>query len=115
MLTDTILKLLKLDGLLNSLTDYVETRIELLKYEIKEDVARAIAKASIFLVLALFTGLIIIFLSVAIALKIGDHLGHAAGFGIVSGAYLLLTLIILLLRRRIRQAIEDDIKKNFKR
>jgi hypothetical protein len=115
MLKDTILKFLKLDGLVNNLNDYVETRIELLKYEIKEDVARAIAKASIFLVILLMIGLIVVFLSIAAAVKIGEYLGSAVGFSIVSGFYLLLVLILVVSRERLTHAIEEDIKKHFKK
>jgi tetrahydromethanopterin S-methyltransferase subunit E len=115
MLKDTILKFLKLDGLVNNLNDYVETRIELLKYEIKEDVARAIAKASIFLVLMLLAGLVVVFLSVAAALLLGTYVGTSAGFAIISGFYLLLILIISLSRDRLSNAIEEDIKKHFKK
>ncbi len=115
MLKDTILKFLKLDGLVNNLTDYVETRLELLKYEIKEDVARAIAKASIFLVVVLLAGLVIVFLSVASALWLGTLVGTAAGFAIISGVYLLLISIIALFRNRLSNAIEEDIKKHFKK
>lgn len=115
MFKDTILKFLKLDGLVNNLTDYVETRVELLKYEIKEDVAHAIAKASIFLVVILMAGLIVVFLSIAAAVKIGDYIGTAAGFSIVSGFYLLLVLVLLISRERLTRAIEEDIKKHFKK
>jgi len=114
MLKDTILKFLKLDGLVNNLNDYVETRIELLKHEIKEDVARAIARASIFLVLMLLAGIVIVFLSVATALLLSTYTGTAAGFAIVSGFYLLLIVIIALSRDRLSHALEENIKKHIK-
>jgi hypothetical protein len=114
MLKDTILKFLKLDGLVNNLNDYVETRIELLKHEIKEDVARAIARASIFLVLILLAGIVIVFLSVATALLLSTYTGTAAGFAIVSGFYLLLIVIIALSRDRLSHALEENIKKHIK-
>lgn len=115
MLKDSILKFLKLDGLVNSLNDYVETRLELLKYELKSDVARAIAKASIFLVLMLLAGLVIVFLSVAGALLLSPYVGNAMGFVIISGFYLLLIIILAVLRDRLSNIIEEDIKKHFKK
>ncbi|MDL5046731.1 phage holin family protein [Oscillatoria amoena NRMC-F 0135] len=115
MLKDTILKFLKLDGLVSSLNDYVETRLELLKYEVKTDIARAIAKASIFLVLMLLVGLAIVFLSIAGALLLGTYVGTAAGFVVISGFYLLLIIIMALSRERLTNAIEEDIKKHFKK
>ncbi|QOI96445.1 MAG: phage holin family protein [Flammeovirgaceae bacterium] len=115
MLKDTILKFLKLDGLVNNLNDYVETRLELLKYEIREDVAQALAKASIFLVLMLLAGLVVVFLSVAAALLLSIYVGSAAGFAIISGVYLLVIIIIVLTRNRLTHTIEEDIKKHLKK
>ena len=110
MLKDTLLKLFKLDGLVNNLTGYVETRIELMKFEIKEDMARAIAKVSILLVLAVFFVFFLLFASAAVAHKIGESLGSFAGYGIVAGFYLLLLLIIILLREPISKGLEKKLK-----
>ncbi len=110
MLKDTLLKFLKLDGLVNSLTGYIETRIELVKYELKEDIAKAIAKVSILLFLALLFTFFILFSSVAVAIKIGESMGSFAGFGIVAGFYLLVLLVILLLREPISKNLEKKLK-----
>ena len=110
MLKDTLLKLFKLDGLVNNLTGYVETRIELMKFEIKEDMARAIAKVSILLVLAVFFVFFLLFASAAVAHKIGESLGSFAGYGIVASFYLILLLIIILLREPISKGLEKRLK-----
>lgn len=110
MLKDTLLKLFKLDGLVNNLTGYVETRIELLKYEIKEDMARAIAKVSILLLLAVFFIFFLLFASAAVAHKIGESLGSFAGYAIVAGFYLALLLLIVLLREPISKSLEKKLK-----
>jgi len=112
MLKDTLLKLFKLDGLVNNLTGYVETRIELLKYEIKEDMAKAIARISLVLLTALLFTFFLLFISVSIAIKIGESLGNFAGFGIVAGFYFLVMLIIILFRESISNSIEEKIKKH---
>ena len=52
MIKETILKLLKLDSLVDNLTGYFEGRIELMKYEIKEDLARGLAKVSLLMLAA---------------------------------------------------------------
>lgn len=112
MLKDTLLKLFKLDGLVNTLTGYVETRIELLKYEIKEDMAKAIARLSLVLLTAMFFTFFMLFISVSVAIKIGETLGTFAGFGIVAGFYLLLMLIIILFRNSISKSLEEKIKEH---
>ena len=110
MLKDTLLKFLKLDGLLNNLTGYIETRIELMKYEVKEDMAKAIAKVSILLLVALLFTFFLLFVSVALAHKIGESLGSFAGFGLVAGFYLLLLLVIIALREPIGKSLEKKLK-----
>ena len=112
MLKDTLLKFFKLDGLVNNLTGYVETRIELLKYEIKEDMAKAISKLAIVLLVALLFTFFLLFASVSIAIKIGEAWGTFAGFGMVALFYLVLLFIILLFRDAISKNIEAKIKEH---
>jgi uncharacterized membrane protein YqjE len=112
MLKDTLLKFFKLDGLVNNLTGYVETRIELLKYEIKEDMAKAIARLSLVLLTALLFTFFLLFISVSVAIKLGEVWGNFVGFGIVAGFYLLLMLIIVLFRKPISKSLEEKIKTN---
>jgi hypothetical protein len=110
MLKDTILKFLKLDGLVNNLTGYIETKIELMKYEIKEDIAKAVSKMAILLMLGLLFTFFLLFISVAVAHKIGESMGSFAGFGIVGGFYLVVLLLILLLREPIGKSLEKKLK-----
>lgn len=110
MLKDTLLKFLKLDGLVDSLTGYVESRIELMKYEVKEDVAKAISKVSILLLLAVFFIFFLLFASAAVAHKIGESLGSFAGYGIVAGFYLMLLLLIIVFREPISKNLEKKMK-----
>ena len=110
MLKETLLKFLKLDGLVNNLTGYVETRIELLKYEIKEDMAKAIARIALLLLASLFFTFFLMFISISVAVKIGESLGTFAGFGIVAGFYFTLMLIIIIFREPISKNLENKIK-----
>jgi uncharacterized membrane protein YqjE len=110
MLKDTILKFLKLDGLVNNLTGYIETRIELMKYEVKEDIAKAFAKASIIIVMGLLFTFFLLFISVAVAHKIGESMGTFAGYGIVGAFYFIILLLILFLREPISKNLEKKFK-----
>ncbi|HEU5290190.1 MAG TPA: phage holin family protein [Cyclobacteriaceae bacterium] len=110
MLKETLLKFLKLDGLVNNLTGYIETRIELMKYEVKEDMARAISKVALILMISVFFLFFLLFASAAIAHKIGESLGSFAGYGIVAGFYLTLLLLIVLLREPLGNRVEKKIK-----
>jgi uncharacterized membrane protein YqjE len=112
MLKETLLKFFKLDGLVNNLTGYVETRIELLKYEIKEDMAKAIARMSLVLLTILLFTFSLLFFSVSIAIKIGESIGSFAGFAIVAGFYLTLMLIIVIFRESISKNLENKIREH---
>lgn len=112
MLKDTLLKLFKLDGLVSNLTGYVETRIELLKYEIKEDMAKAISRVALILLVSLLFTFFLLFISVSVAIKIGETLGNFAGFGIVAGFYFIIMLMIVLFRDSISKTIEEKIKQH---
>jgi uncharacterized membrane protein YqjE len=111
MIKETLLKFLKLDGLMGSVTGYFEARIELMKYEIKEDLARGLAKVSIIMLAALLFAFFLIFISVAIAFKLSESMGEFNGFGIVAAFYLLLLIGIVLFRNSISKNLEKKLKK----
>lgn len=109
MWKESILKLLKLDGLISNLTGYVETRLELIKLEIREDIARSVARLTVLVVVIAVLSLFILFFSISIALLIGEYLGYFEGFAIVAGFYLLLTVIIISLRSSVSSALEQKL------
>lgn len=114
MLKETLLKLLKLDGLIDNLTGYVEARIELMKIEIKEEAAKGMSKAIVLLVAMAILMLAVLLVSMAVAYKIGDSLGAFAGFGVVGGFYLIVGLSIYLLRNPISDLLEKRLDKKMK-
>jgi len=107
--------LFKLDGLVNNVTGYVEARIELMKLEIKEDIAQALAKAIVFVVLGFAFTLFVLLISIGIAFKIGESLGNFSGFGIVAGAYFLVALLLYLLRDSISASLEKQLTEILKK
>jgi uncharacterized membrane protein YqjE len=106
MWTDAILRLLKLDGLVNNLTAYVETRLEIIKLEVREEIARALARLSVLILVVASIALFILFLSVSVALWIGHYIGMVEGFAIVTAVYFVLALLALTLRASISEALE---------
>lgn len=109
MFKESILKFLKLEGLLSNITGYVEARIELMKLDIKEDLARGLAKIAVFVVLGFALTLFILLISMAIAFKIGESLGNFSGFAIVAGGYFLLGCILYILRNTISTSLEKQL------
>lgn len=114
MWKESILKLLKLDGLVGNLTGYVETRIELMKLEIKEEIAKSLAKVSVLVIVIASLSLFVLFFSVSIALLIGEHLGFFEGFLIVSGFYFLIAVLVLLMRKSLSETMEKKLMEKIK-
>ena len=115
MLKDTIIKFLKLEGFIENLTSYFETRVELLKLEMREDIAKSISKLSIFFLLAFAFVVFILFISLALAFWIAGFTGTVGGFSIVGGLYLLLVIILLLLKGPISKTLEKKIVEIIKK
>ncbi len=111
MLKDSILKLLKLDTLVSNMTGFVEARMELVKLEIRQDINKALAKISILFFLAFAITLFLVFISIAVAFKIGESTGTFEGFSIVAAFYLVLALVLFFLRETIRTSIEKQLNK----
>ena len=114
MLKDTILKFLKLDGFIDSLMGYVETRVELLKIEIKEDLAKSMAKVALILVLAFSFTVFVLFMSVSLAFWIAQSVGTVGGFAAVGGFYFTLAIILVLLRKPLSHSLEKKLIEIFK-
>lgn len=115
MLKDTILKFLKLDSLIEHLTGFVETRIELMKVEVQEELARVLSRALVFIVILCVLTLFVLLISMAVSFKIGERLGNFGGFAIVAGFYLLVGLGILAFRTRISEQVEDKLQEIMQR
>ena len=115
MLKETLLKFLKLDGLIESISGYVETRLEIVKLELKEDLAHGIAGIAILLVVALLLFLFILFISIAVAFVLAKSMGTHIAFAVVGGFYLLLMAVMLIFRKPITEKIENEIKESINR
>lgn len=111
MFKDVILKFLKLEGLINNLTGYLETRVELLKIEVKEEVAKLLSKTVIGLLLAFVLFFFLILLSFALSYYLGLYVGVVGGFLIVSSFYLLVGILVFIFRHDITTIIEKQLTK----
>ena len=107
MLKDTLLKFLKMDSLIENITGYVETRIELLKLDMKEELSKGLAKALVYVVIVALITLFILLISMAVAYKIAESVGTSGGFAIVAGIYLLLGLLVYAFRNSITDTLEN--------
>lgn len=106
MLRDSIAKFFKVDNLISNLTGYVETRLELVKVEAKEELAKGLSKVLIVAALAFLFSLFVVFLSIGVALSLADVWGDLAAFAIVAGFYFLLGIILFLSRKSVGGKLE---------
>jgi cytochrome b subunit of formate dehydrogenase len=111
MIKETLLKFFKLDELMAHLTEYIETRLELVKYDLKEDLARAISKGTIVLTIAGLITLVLFFASISLAFLLSEWVGLHTGFAIVAGLYLVLMIVVIIFRGPISHKVEQEIKK----
>ena len=113
---DTLIKLLRLDTLVENLSGYVEARVQLLKLEIREDVAKVLAKGLIHAVILLFGFLFFLFFSLGMAQYISHVLSDTySGYWLVSGFYLLVFFIFLAIRHQAGAAFERYFSNMIKR
>jgi uncharacterized membrane protein YqjE len=115
VLKDSILKFLKLESLIENLTGYVETRIELTKMEIREDLARGLSNFLLFILLGVVFTLFLILISVAAAHLIAKSMGTVGGFAIVAGFYLLLGLLVFAFRGAIIEKLQKQLVQIMKK
>jgi hypothetical protein len=115
MFGESITKFLKLDNLISNLTGLVETKIELLKVEAKEEFAAGLAKGVVYFVLAFVFGLVILLISLGVAILLSEKIGALAGFGIVAAFYLLVGLILLAKRESLISKLEKQFTKALKK
>jgi uncharacterized membrane protein YqjE len=111
----SIFKFLRLDNLIDSLSGYVETRLELLKLEVREEIIRVVSYGLMVGVCFLLGLLFLIFFSIGLANYLSDYYGTTfTGYWIVSGAYAVICVIIILVRKNISRFIESHLKEQAK-
>lgn len=115
-ISDTILKFLRLDNFVQNLTGYVETRVELMKVEIREDVAKAIARAMVIVALFLMAFLFLIFFSVGLAHFLNRFFDEPyVGYWSVAGIYAATFLLLFVFRKDIHHYFERQLSELIKR
>ena len=111
----SIFKFLRLDNLVNNLTGYVETRVELLKIEMREEVVKVVSYGLMIAVCVLLGLLFLVFFSIGLANYISERQGTSfSGYWVVSGSYAVLCIIIILFRKNIGHFIENHLREQAK-
>lgn len=110
MLGSSLAKFFKVDSLISNLTGYVETKIELVKVEAKEELSKGLSKALFAFIVAFVFAIVLVFLSAGIALLLSQYWGPLAGFGIVAGFYVIIGIVLIVLRDNIKHKLEKELR-----
>lgn len=115
-LKDTLIRLLGLEKIMAHLTGYVESRVALVRLEVREEVANLVSKGLVVVIIFFFAFLFLLFLSLAAAHIISQVTGYPyAGYGWVAGFYGCLFLIFLLARKPLQTVLEARMKELIKK
>jgi uncharacterized membrane protein YqjE len=113
---DSIFKFLKLDNLIDNLSGYLEARVELVKIELKEEVAKLLSRGIVYAAMMLFAFLFLIFFSIGLAHYINSFFeAPYAGYWIISMIYGVTFLIFLLFRKSIHRNFEKHFNEMIQR
>lgn len=104
---ETLIKFLRLDNLIDNISGYAEARIDLLKIEIREEVAKTLSRAVVIIAVIVTALIFLLFFSIGLATLLNEYFGHTyIGFWIVAGIYGLPCLAFLLFKKKISAYFE---------
>jgi len=107
-----IFELLQVDKLIENISGYIETRLELFKLDIQEGLAKILANLAFFSILLLLILIVLIFISMSVGFYLNKVLDSSFwGFGIVASFYLLLLILFILFSKKNMEVITSHIQK----
>jgi len=112
---DYVFKLLRLDGVINHLSGYVESRIELIKLDVREEVVKVISRGLALGLIVLLALLFLVFISFGLANTLNSYFGNnATGYWIVSSLYGLPCLLLIVFYKQVNLFLENHFKRRKK-
>ncbi len=95
--------------IVNTLIDFVETKLEIYKIQLKEEAAKAFTFIILIFILSMILLLFALFLSLFVGGILNKMLNSSYyGYLIISGFYLIAGILIYLFRKKIRDGIADS-------
>ncbi|HEY9116815.1 MAG TPA: phage holin family protein [Roseivirga sp.] len=106
------MKIFDFNKLTETVSAYIETRIELLKLDIKEEMSKAIAKSMTWGVILICGLTALLFLSLGLALLFNELLNSGYyGYWIVAGIYLIVAAVIYISRDSLERKFSKEVKE----
>lgn|GEM_PF-834376 len=104
------MKIFDFKKLSDTLVAFIETKIELIKLDVRDHSSRFIGKAFVWMGIGAFLGTGLIFLSLGIALFLNGILdSDFLGYLIIAAFYFLVTTVLILTREKIEKRLEEKI------
>lgn len=102
------MKLFNIDKLVANLTGYIETKIELIQLDVREELTLLIAKVIAFAIVAFFGLLAVVFISFGLSALLNNYLGsHYQGYLLVGLLYLILATVFFGVRNNIIEKVKS--------
>lgn len=103
------MKLFDIDKLVENLTGYIETKIELIQLDVKEELTQLIAKVFAYSIIALFAIFAVTFISIGLSTLLNDYLdSYYLGYLIIGLLYLILTVVFYGIRTRVIEKVKAN-------
>lgn len=111
----SLVKLLRLENLIDHLTGYVESQVAMVKLEVREEVAKILSRGLVVGVVLLLAFLFLLFFSVGLAHYLNSLFEQPfIGYWIVAGIYGLPCIVFLVFRKSISKKIEHQFNEMIK-
>ncbi|AFR36347.1 phage holin family protein [Riemerella anatipestifer] len=99
--------------MINFFKNYAQKRLDLIKMEATEKMSIKAGNIAFLVILSIFFLFLFIFLNIGLAILLGYYIQNIAyAFLIVSGIYLFLIILLLLLKNSIKEGIANIIIKS---
>lgn len=99
--------LFNINKLTSNISDYIDTRVELIKLDTQEQIIKAVIILFEFLLVFVCVGIVWVFLNLTLAYYLNTRLGgNYIGFMLVAGLHLLALIWLWVNKRKVRRKLE---------
>lgn len=107
--------MVKVEDVVENLTGYVESRIEVIKLDVKNEVTRISVTAVVWTIVSLFALMVLVCLSIALGLWLGHLTGSLPlGFVLVSLVYVIISAGLIASQESLQKAVYKRVFPNHK-
>lgn len=109
-----LLGMLGINNIFDSIKKLVDTRLQIIKLELKDDLAKFLANAFISIITINILLFAVLLISIGVSILIGESLqNYFLGFMIVASFYILIFILLLIFRNKIglKEFFEKELNK----